>query len=363
MRSVGTFCSTVLGDLVTAMGKLGFYTGANEFLYNGSTPLTNSMLNVRYILKRSDDLNNFAFNYVDTVDGVEIYENPYQLSIGFAVNENVKEWDSSGVERLQMQNALAYDMTGISGVFTMVYPYITGYGEGCDVTIDQNVITFTPNTTGAISHTESFSIDTDGDYYVNCRGNYITDIRFFINGVEYAYDRYQIQIFHLGNLSAGDVITVEYNYDSAPSETTTAALSVAMYDDQIYGQVYDELKSHMLTDVTYTDRYVKGNIDMPEGSTLFTSIPYDEGWSVKIDGVEAEYYEILEGFIGVDMEAGQHTVEFTYTPVGFKIGVLVSLLSLLVLVGFVFVMREVRRRKSDREKEKSADIGIINERY
>ena len=41
MPSVGTFCSTVLGEVVTTMGRIGFYTGANEFLYMGSTPFRN----------------------------------------------------------------------------------------------------------------------------------------------------------------------------------------------------------------------------------------------------------------------------------------------------------------------------------
>jgi uncharacterized membrane protein YfhO len=344
MRSVGTFCSTVLGDLVTSMGKLGFYTGANEFLYHGSTPLTNSLLNVRYVFRRAYDLNNFDFDYVEMVDGVEIYENPYPLSIGFAVNENVKDWNSDEVERLSMQNALAYDMTGVSGIFTSVYPEITGYSENCDVSVTQNVITFTPYQTGAVSHTETFTVDEAGDYYVNCRGNYITKIRFYINGQEFAYDRYQIQIFHLGDLNAGDEVTVEYEYDSAPTETTTAALSVAIYDEEMYRYVYDVLSSHMLTDVTYDDGYVSGNVDMPEGSTLFTSIPYDEGWSVKVDGKECGYYKILEGFIGVDMEAGQHTVEFVYTPKGFKAGVLISIISLIAMLGFAAVLKFFRKR-------------------
>jgi uncharacterized membrane protein YfhO len=347
MRSVGTFCSTVLGDVVTTMGKLGFYTGANEFLYMGSTPLTNSLLNVKYLFRRENDLNNFDFDFIGTSNNIYIYENPYPLSIGFAVNDNVKDWDSSGTERLSMQNALAYDMTGINGLFTTVYPEITGESNSGDLSINQNIITFTPNTSGVVAHTESFTVDSAGDYYLNCRGNYITKIRFYVNGVEMAYDRYQIQIFHIGELETGDVVTVEYVYDSAPTETTTASLSVAKYDSQAYGYIYRALSSHMLTDVSYSDGYVTGTIDMPAASTLFTSIPYDEGWTVKVDGVEYEYYKILGGFIGVDTGIGEHTVEFTYTPKGFKAGLYISLISLFVMIGFVVVMHIYEKQKKD----------------
>jgi uncharacterized membrane protein YfhO len=347
MRSVGTFCSTVLGDVVTTMGKLGFYTGANEFLYMGSTPFTNSLLNVKYLFRRENDLNNFDFDFIGTSNNIYIYENPYPLSIGFAVNDNVKDWDSSGTERMSMQNALAYDMTGINGLFTMVYPEITGESNSGDLSINQNIITFTPNTSGVVTHTETFTVDSAGDYYLNCRGNYITKIRFYVNGVEMAYDRYQIQIFHIGELETGDVVTVEYVYDSAPTETTTASLSVAKYDSQAYGYIYRALSSHMLTDVTYSDGYVTGTIDMPAASTLFTSIPYDEGWTVKVDGVEYEYYKVLGGFIGVDTGIGEHTVEFTYTPKGFKAGLYISLISLFVMIGFVVVMHIYEKQKKD----------------
>ncbi len=332
MRSVGTFCSTVLGDLVTTMGKLGFYTGANEFLYMGSTPFTNSLLNVRYIFGREGDLNNFDFKYRATVDGVDIYENPYPASIGFAVSDNVKDWDFSGVERLNMQNTLAYDMTGIIGPFSMVYPEMTVSSDSCDVSIAKNVVTFSPKQTGRVSFTTAFTADSDGDYYVNCRGNGITKIRFTINGEEYAYDRYQIQIFHLGELKAGDYVTVEYIYEHDPSENTKAVLAVAKYDDYLYEQIYRVLSSHMLYDVSYKEGYVRGMVDMPVGQTLYTSIPYDEGWSVKVDGEPYEYYKLMGAFIGVDVPDGIHTVEFSYVPVGYKLGSRISLISWLLFI-------------------------------
>lgn len=348
MRSVGTFCSTVLGDLVTTMGKLGFYTGANEFLYMGNTPFTNSLLNVRYVFKRPDDLNNHNFKYVNTVDGVDVYENPYPLSIGFAVNRNVKDWDWSGVERMNLQNNLMYDMTGLQGPFNMQYPEIISSSDNCDVSINKNVITFTPRESGKVSHVEAFTVQSDGDYYVNCRGNHITKIRFCINGEEYAYDRYQIQIFHLGDLKKGDYVTVEYVYENAPSDTTTAVLAIAKFDERDYESVYRVLSSHMLENVEYDEGYVKGTIDMPVANTLFTSIPYDEGWRLKVDGQDAEYYKLMGAFIGIDIEPGVHTIELKYIPRGLKTGIYISVLAwlLMTLISFCMPMIGKKRIKS-----------------
>ena len=206
MPSVSTFNSTVLGSVVTAMGRLGFYTGANEFLYRGYTPFTNAIFNIRYLLERPGDLNNFDYTYKETVDNVSIYETPYPTSIGFAVSSNVKDWDPNQYTALPAQNTLAYDMTGIGGFFQDENPAISVTSDTAAVSYADNRVTFTPNVSGPMYFMISFTADHAGDYYVNCRGNYVTKIRFYKNGQEIAYDRYQIQAFHLGQLEEGDYI-------------------------------------------------------------------------------------------------------------------------------------------------------------
>ena len=54
IKGVGTFCTTVRGDLVKTASYLGLYTGANEFLYKGATPVTNDLFGVRYVYMRKN---------------------------------------------------------------------------------------------------------------------------------------------------------------------------------------------------------------------------------------------------------------------------------------------------------------------
>ena len=65
---------------------------------------------------------------------------------------------------------------------------------------------------------------------------------------------------------------------------------------------------------------------------MFTSIPYDEGWKLKVDGEKKNYIKVLNGFIAVELEEGQHIIEFKYTPPGFKCGIIISLISLCFLI-------------------------------
>lgn len=358
MPSVGTFCSTVLGEMTSTMGRLGFYTGANEFLYMGSTPFTNSIFNVRYLLEREGDLNNFDFEYVGTVEDVGIYENPYPLSIAFAVSNRVKDWDRDGGRPIENQNKLADAMTKAGGFFNSAFPKLSVKSDNCTVSVSGAVIDYTPYVAGDASLMVSFVAERPGDYYLNCRGNNINKIHFYINGEELAYDRYQGQLFHLGELAESDYVSVEYVYKNISPSPAMASLYMATLDEEGYMGIYRRLSEHMLSVEEYDDGYLRGTITMPEDSTLFTSIPYDEGWKLWVDGKEAEYYMIMGSFIGIDMEVGDHEIELIYTPRGMYLGLLISVVCWLI---FITLILQKNDKKGDAVLAKNHENEIDHE--
>ena len=105
------------------------------------------------------------------------------------------------------------------------------------------------------------------------------------------------------------------------------------------------------------DRYLVGDINAQEGQILMTTIPYEPGWKVQVDGktidnliVEetndqgAKVLKNKEGsvgqvivlgtMIGIKLPAGHHTVSMKYTPPGFNLGVITLILGIAVLVLF-----------------------------
>lgn len=350
MPSVSTFNSTVMGPVVTTMGRLGFYTGANEFLYRGATPFTNALFDIRYLLERPGDLNNFDYNYKETVDDVSIYETPYPTSIGFAVNQTVKDFEQNNYTATNAQNILAYDMTGYGGFFTQEFPAISVTSDTASVSYANDQVNFTPNASGPMTFMIHFTADHAGDYYVNCRGNYVTKIRFYKNGQEFAYDRYQIQIFHLGALEAGDYISIEYEYSNI-SGSEVAPFYISTFHRAAFENAYHAMTQNMIRVETLQDGYVSGTICMPAGKTLFTSIPYDEGWQVKVDGKKTDTYKIMGSLLGVDMDPGEHTIEFSYMPVGLIPGMLISVICLIMFMTAMQVEKRLAVRKNDDTEE------------
>lgn len=87
LNGVTMFGSTALGSVVDIMDDLGFYTGINEYLYEGATPFTNNLLGVKYNLLRTSDTNTTEFQYLDRIGNVNVYENPYSTAVGYGMKE------------------------------------------------------------------------------------------------------------------------------------------------------------------------------------------------------------------------------------------------------------------------------------
>jgi uncharacterized membrane protein YfhO len=78
---------------------------------------------------------------------------------------------------------------------------------------------------------------------------------------------------------------------------------------------------------------------------LFVSESFYPGWRAFVDGREAKIYRANYMFRAVPLPSGAHTVKFVYDPVSLKAGALVSLITILGLIGFALypVMRENKR--------------------
>ncbi len=58
---------------------------------------------------------------------------------------------------------------------------------------------------------------------------------------------------------------------------------------------------------------------------------YFPGWTVKVDGKEKPILRANHFYRAVQLGPGEHTLEFEYFPEGFKLGLMISGISLLLL--------------------------------
>ncbi|MFQ5901874.1 MAG: YfhO family protein [Thermodesulfobacteriota bacterium] len=86
-----------------------------------------------------------------------------------------------------------------------------------------------------------------------------------------------------------------------------------------------------ITDYKSNSVQLKVNLDRPK--ILVLSDVYYPGWKVFVDGNERKIFKANYAFRALPLEPGSHDVDFIYDPISFKIGMYISLATVLVLIG------------------------------
>ena len=77
---------------------------------------------------------------------------------------------------------------------------------------------------------------------------------------------------------------------------------------------------------------IEGNIKVKENNLMFTSIAYDEGWKVLVDGKEIKTKKLANAYLGFNIKKGNHHIKMIYYPKYMKLGLIISMISLIILI-------------------------------
>ena len=346
LKSVGTFCSTVRGDMVDAMSHLGFYTGSNEYLFYGSNPVTNDLLGIRYVYLRDGDFypaeNDYNLMYHD--DRIRVYENKYAMSIGYGVDEALEEWDTDTYNSANVLNDFAKKAYGTGEIFEEVnLPYAVS-GDGCnpEYTEDSpNHIYYSDGEGDTITVFATMVVPEEGRYIINIRANYLENLVYYLNDEEQASGRYFTQLFDLGELEPGDIVKFELDFDEDYSPDGSISMFLSKINKDNLTQLRcDILKNEMFVS-EITDNEIKGTVNLDEDQFLFTTIPYDEGWQAYIDGKRVDVERTGDGFLALWPDAGEHDIVLRFVPEGFRLGIIISIAGWIIyIIVFVFTIKK-----------------------
>ncbi|MDD4718827.1 MAG: YfhO family protein, partial [Bacilli bacterium] len=177
------------------------------------------------------------------------------------------------------------------------------------------------------------SITNDEDIYiivpVNIKGQDLK-INIYINDEQvYTYNYYRSGIFKVENKYLDSVIKLRIE-----SEIDKHYMpSVYYFDKEMFVGTTDELKKNQMDIIKQEKNYIKGKINVTEDKdVLFTTIPYEKGWTIEVDGKKVDYYSVYDAFIGIDLDIGEHEIEFKFEPPLFKLGLLITLISTILFV-------------------------------
>ena len=127
-------------------------------------------------------------------------------------------------------------------------------------------------------------------------------------------------------------ITVVSGSETAPQDTHIAALDTTALQNTLAS-----LQSGEISLTSHGLGQLKGSINVGDGEAIVTSIPYDSGWHLRIDGEKVPASAVgtfADTFLMISAAPGEHTLEMYYISPGFLPGVLLFGITLLLLVIF-----------------------------
>lgn len=299
--SVSLFSSVANADLSKLFKQLGCESSTNAYSITGSTPLVDSLFSVRYGLYSEVPDGSPLLSYVGESGGTYLYENIYTLPLGFMLPTGFEEGFAPDTGTpAQVQDQIC-ELVGCSPVLT-------------DAWGDVNAQTF------------RFTPEQDGDHYVYVINKNIDEVTVEMAGESKKFDHVDRGFFlELGWCLAGQEITVTCSGDEIMDARAYR------FEEDALGDLYETLLPGGMTVTRWEDTVVEGDVQAAEAGTLFTSIPYDKGWRVTVDGQERKARKVLDAFLGIDLPAGSHHIGLEYHPPGLKAGAAVSTISLLLI--------------------------------
>ena len=104
-----------------------------------------------------------------------------------------------------------------------------------------------------------------------------------------------------------------------------------------------ELINNKLNNIAHTNNTISFETNYQTSKMIVLSVPYDEGWNLKINGVDSKIYKVNSGFIGIIAKPGIQNYQLVYQTPGLINGGLISLIGLMLFL--MLLVYEFRRKK------------------
>ncbi len=349
-NGVSTFSSMAYERLSNVQSDLGIYGNyINSYTYHLQTPVYNMMHSLKYVVDNDENVTveDDYYNQLMSAGKFTAYESEYYLPIGFGVNSDLLNWQTDMTNPFTVQSDWFEYSTGVSDVFGMMNIDEIQYYNMDEITsgLETGDIYYTKSGDGEGELTFILKTDETKHCYLYVNSHDFDSIRITKDGNDYTQYTDEPYIYDLGVVTPEEeiivVITIEdsdYGYiDFYPYYVN---------DDKL-NEGYEILKSRQLNVTSFEETKITGTVSSAEDTLFFTSIPFDKGWTVKVDGVEIaedDYIALQDAYLCFNIPAGEHEIEISFMPQGLLLGAGISALTVIALVAAAIIFANRRKK-------------------
>ena len=320
---ITSFSSMNNEDMAILQYNLGMEGNViNSYIYRQSTPVYDTMFDIKYFIGNSVD--NKRYTLINDNDN-KIYRYNYNVGIGYAVNKEIDSWNTSYNDPFKIQNEYMNLATGVDNVLEQlkVINKELIYQKDNYVIVKYTLANSFDNLYFYNNNEVDFVILNDCLYYSNDNYRQYNDV---INNLYYMLvkndDKYMLN-FKLDE----KVIDIYLGYSNLSNDYSVSLYTI---NDNNFLKAISKLKSNILNVTSFKETKIKGNITVNNDMVMYTSIPYDEGWHVLVDGKKVKTRALAKSLLIFDIPNGSHDVIIYYKEKGLILGIFISIMSILL---------------------------------
>ena len=333
-QSASIFSSTAYAHLTSFYKKIGLESSTNAYGTAGSTPASNMLLGIRYSIYTDNDSkpeDSELRSFYQSTDNVDLYKNTYTLPLGFLVSDSLEsDWDLNSDDPGVNWNNLVHALGIEDDLFV-------------PLTVENNGTTSVSVTT------------TEGGYYsFYSSKSGPSKLRVSYNSTSKTFD----------NLSRSYFMSFDYQTDGTTfsitsddsSSTSVINLSAYRLNEDVLKQLYETLDESPMEVTSYTSTTVDATITASSDGRVVTTIPYDTGWTVTVDGNTVDMTGFKDTFVSFELSEGTHTIHLEYTPDGFYLGLAITLICIILLIMIAALIHLWKKNKADEATLKAKEV-------
>lgn len=199
----------------------------------------------------------------------------------------------------------------------------------------------------------NYEMPEDGVLYAYAKIDNAENMLVSGGGSEHWFNIKRPYIFSAGHYKKGETVSFFSNI-SEQGVSGNADIYVCVLNQDVFDRGYDLLNDEKLTVTDFSSTEVKGTIDVKADGLMYTSIPYEPGWTAFVDGEETEITPVADAMCAVYLDEGSHEISFKYSPAGFIPGVVAGAAALFIFIAMI-VATQLHRRRKDVSADNTAD--------
>jgi len=306
-KGLDFFSSSYDADVNSLLGSLGLVQKWFWSTGLGSTPVTDLLFGVNYRI--SNRAISPWYTPMTQSGDLTLYHSNLPAAPGYFTAEDLLHPTWSGANSFSAQSRM---LSSLSGDHSSV---------------------FNPIDSPAVARTDeefatAWRFTSNGDpiygHFLPVEGH---DALLFVNGELHGqiYTNETDCLLYLGTFPAGQPVEVTL-ITTAPAERRIEVF--CELDTAVLTRAANVLEQNALQVTSYSNGKLEGTVTAAADGWLYTSIPAQPGWTVRVDGCVTEHAALHDALILVPLTAGEHTVSFTYTPPGLYAGLSLTAIGL-----------------------------------